>query len=207
MTVLKGTSIQTRVVSAMGIIVIVAFSLTFFIQGGIPQVSLFGSWISRALYFASIATTIYVLRSHYYRIRDRGSRWMTSALLFVVFFFFLIWNLTGYVGYNDFFSLIAAVGQGGVNCMIAYSYLSSMYRFRTNVWEKAVMATTAVLCITTNAPLLPIFFPGTEAITVWLLNYPATAVSSVLWTTTYIGLAALLARTFIGKERLSAAGR
>jgi hypothetical protein len=207
MTVQEGTSVQTRIVSVIGVIVIIAFSLTFFMKGGIPQVSLFGSWITRALYFASIATAIYMLRSHLYRIRDRGPRWSTSALLVIVFCVFLIWNLSGYVGYIDYFSLIAAVGQGGVNCLIAFSYLSSMFRFRTNTWEKAVMATTAVACVTTISPLLPTIFPGTEAISVWLLNYPGTAVTSVLWTTTYIGLAAMLARTFIGKERLSAAGR
>jgi len=207
MTVQEGTSVQTRIISVIGVAVIVMFSLTFFIKGGITQVSIFGSWITRSLYFASIATAIYVLRSHLNRVREQGPRWTTSALLMIVFVVFLVWNLSGYVGYNDYFSLIAAVGQGGVNCLIAFSYLSSMFRFRTNTWEKAVMATTAVACAVTISPLLPTLIPGTEAISVWLLNYPGTAVSSVLWTTTYIGLAAILARTFIGKERLSAAGR
>lgn len=191
-------------------ITIIALAAHSFILGGIPEISFFNQIIIQAAPFTFWLNAYYTLRRQAFNISERGQEWYFSIVM--ILFTILVVALGFYqtnLGYEYQYLLEATtvVGVGGAFALSCLSSIAIWFRiFRRVTWRMAVMALFLIIGLLTGSPLGALIHPFIPQLGDSVSRSIVSAGNAAFEVTASLGLGALIARVFIGRETLTPRG-
>ena len=194
----------------VGVIVLMVAMADFFVEGGIPIAGTVRSWTLQALPFATIVTTIFLIRSQISRLQKREMRrWYTSAFILVSF---IVMFIAGMLSFDNpsanpvfafMYDTFATVGISAVQCMVGLTYVSAYIRgFRARSVVTLWLVVITVLTIFTLTMLGEVtWYPLAQAGD-WISRAISPGSENGIRTALYIGTIATVGRMIFLKERM-----
>jgi hypothetical protein len=177
-----------------------------FIKGGIPGVDIFTMLFTLSLPFATFLTAFYLLRHYIMEVIARKHEWYLNLIPLVVFggmFVLGLYETTIGPTFDKIYQSTYIIGVGGLGMIKTLTALSVWFRvFRARSARSAVIMVFLAIAVVSTSPLVFIYPPLLDVGQFISMSVVAGG-NACYEVAAFLGISAMIARVFIGKEKLT----
>ena len=202
----SSSKISMNISSIIATILFLIVASSNFIEGGWSPAETFKTWLIYSMPFATILTTLFLLRLHAMNIIERRGEWDISIVVLVTF---VVVFIIGYIDtrsgpiYSKIFSSTYSVGTSAAISIGILAYFTSFFRiFRARDAISIYVVIMVIIMVLTNTPLGAMISPIIPDFGNTVSIYVGGGADAAFRACAFMGTVAMLARVILWKERL-----